>query len=110
MLATHRVSWELANGRPVPVGMCVCHRCDVRACVNPAHLFLGTYADNLADMRQKRRGARETTNGVKRLTDAEVVEIKRLRASGISQNKVAAQFGVSQSLISRIDSGERRAS
>lgn len=53
-LYTHRVSWELHFG-PVPEGMCVLHHCDVRRCVRPEHLFLGTKADNTADMMAKGR-------------------------------------------------------
>ena len=50
----HRLAWEEVNG-PIPAGMAVCHSCDVPACCNPAHLFLGTQLDNVTDMRTKGR-------------------------------------------------------
>lgn len=59
---THRVAWEIYRG-PIPNGLCVLHRCDIPACCNPEHLFLGTKADNNADMIAKgraRQGVRQS--------------------------------------------------
>lgn len=54
---SHRAAWELRNG-PIPDGLWVLHRCDVRPCINPEHLFLGTAVDNTADMIRKGRWVR----------------------------------------------------
>ena len=53
----HRLAWAAANG-PIPDGMLVCHKCDVRSCINPNHLWLGTDADNIADRDAKGRTSR----------------------------------------------------
>jgi DNA-binding MarR family transcriptional regulator len=59
----HRLAWEDANGRPIPLGMCILHRCDNPGCVNPEHLFLGSYKDNAADMSAKGRRIVVTKRG-----------------------------------------------
>ena len=99
----HRVTWELTH-RPIPDGMCVCHRCDNPGCVNPAHLFLGTHADNMADKVEKGRSVVNVgeTNGRAKLSEADVVAI---RADTRPQAIIAAQYGISRPSVSKIRLG-----
>lgn len=110
----HRYSYMLHNG-PIPEGMYVCHHCDNRGCVNPAHLFLGTAADNNADrdakgrnamsrLRQE-RGAQFFCNTPK-LTPDLVLEIRSHLTNGLSHRKIARMYGVGKSTISRIGTRE----
>lgn len=105
----HRVAYQLSHG-DIPKGMYVLHRCDNRPCCNPIHLFLGTHADNMADMKTKGRargGNRPgEANSRAKLTAAQVREIRQ-RLSTEPQMALAREFGVSQTTISRILSGKR---
>ncbi|MEQ6351506.1 HNH endonuclease [Ralstonia pseudosolanacearum] len=99
---THRVAWELTHGA-IPDGLHVCHRCDNPCCVNPAHLWLGTHADNLADMKVKGRAARGNRSGTARLESRQVQIIKRLLYLGhCSALEVATLLGVSPATIDAI--------
>ncbi len=103
----HRLSYRLHIGE-IPSGLCVCHRCDNRRCCNPAHLFVGTSADNQADMIAKRRNTRGVTHGMARLTEDDVRRIRSLYAAGgIFQRTIGLQYGLPQSAVSKIVHGER---
>lgn len=97
---THIAAWEVENG-PVPVGAFVCHRCDNPPCVNPRHLFLGTPADNTADMVAKRRHSHGLRHATK-LTETDVIAVRRMLAGGSTQQSVADRFSVSRSMIGQI--------
>jgi predicted DNA-binding protein (UPF0251 family) len=104
-LRSNRAAWELAYG-PIPEGLCVCHKCDNPPCVNPAHLFLGTHADNHADMCAKGRKVHGEGVSNSKLREAQVNEIFLMHANGISQRKIAKHMGVSDSLVWKILHGE----
>lgn len=107
-LRAHRVAWQLMNG-PIPDGLHVLHHCDNPPCVNPAHLFLGTNADNVADKTAKGRGrgGRGEAHRNAKLTADQVREIRELAASGLTQREIAARYGVRHTAIGKILRGER---
>lgn len=98
----HRRAYELMVG-PVPNGMDVCHKCDNRACVNPDHLFIGTRAENMADMVAKGRGAGGCR---KHLTEKQVQEVRRRLNAGVSQAEVARSMNINRGTVSKISLGE----
>lgn len=97
----HRVVWELLHGDPG--ALCVLHDCDNRLCCEPTHLFLGTRTDNDEDCVAKGRRPYGEQDGNRRLSETQVVEIKRLLAEGKQmQKQIAAAYGVSRAAISDI--------
>lgn len=102
--AAHRLAWILTNGQ-IPSGAVVCHRCDNPICGNVEHLFIGTQADNLRDMRRKGRASDGTNveRGVKRynakLTDDLVREARRLSAEGVTFGVLAELFDVDPATV-----------
>lgn len=101
----HRAAWELEYG-PIPTGLYVLHRCDNPACVRLDHLFLGTKADNNADMDAKGRRRTKATQGSahpkSKLTEAKV---KAIRVSSAMGKDLAKKYGVSQTIISAVRKG-----
>lgn len=100
----HRLSYELTE-EPIPDGLYVCHSCDNRRCVRPDHLWLGTYADNMADALDKRRVRRGADHGNARLRPAAVVLIRILAEKGVAGTIIARRFGVSPNTVYGITSG-----
>jgi len=104
----HRYSYELHKG-PIPEGMCVCHTCDNPPCVNPDHLWLGTYAENMADCVSKGRlhDVRGESHPRAKLTTGDVLDIRSWAATGISRAEIARCYCVSGSAICNIVNRER---
>ena len=102
----HRFAWSLTFGK-IPGGMYICHRCDNPPCVNPAHLFLGTPADNNKDkVRKGRQACGERASGA-RLTATQVETIRvRYASEGISQKALAGEYGVSVGCIQGVIDGK----
>jgi hypothetical protein len=98
----HRLAWMLTNGA-IPKGLLVCHNCpagDNPLCCNPAHLWLGTSAQNTRDMMEKGRGQ---NGGNVKLSPAAAVEIRnRYAVGGVSHAQLAHEYGVSGAAISYV--------
>ena len=94
----HRASYLVFNG-PISEGLMVCHTCDNRGCVNPAHLWLGSAADNHSDMVSKGRQPSKIDGGI-------AGEIRQEYLEGVRQVDLAEKYGVSQQMVSRIVRGE----
>jgi HNH endonuclease len=90
--------WKLAYGK-IPTGLCVLHKCDVRACVNPEHLFLGTQNDNVQDCKNKGRIARGAEHHQAKFSETDVLSI---RSDQRMLCTIAQEYSVSIESISAI--------
>lgn len=105
-LRAHRLAYEFAYGA-IPDGLHVLHHCDNRPCCNASHLFLGTNDDNHEDKRTKGRGAKGERMGAAKLTEAQVLDIRRRHASGgVSQRALSREYGVAPGRVCEILSGK----
>jgi hypothetical protein len=102
-MRAHRYAYELAYG-PIPEGQLVCHRCDNPSCCNPEHLFLGTPAENSADMVRKGRSPNRVlkTQPWARLTEETVLHIRADHQAGKTYREIAAEYGVGKTTVESI--------
>lgn len=103
----HRMSYLVKHG-VLPDNMYVCHKCDVRDCINPDHLFLGTALDNVSDMDRKGRRVNKHPLGEEHhaaiLTEDQVKEIRSYPHYKVPRKQLAEKFGVSPTTISQVRS------
>lgn len=113
----HRVSFEAEFG-PIPAGMLIGHSCDrnyasgditYRRCVRPSHLFVCTHLENMRDAMAKNRFRYGGGSPRAKLTDAQVLTIRKRAADGTSYVALAREFGVHKSYVSRIVHYKKRA-
>jgi hypothetical protein len=97
----HRLVCELVTGQPIPPKMYACHKCNVRLCVNPDHLYVGTFHDNMRDMAAAgtQKGERNPSAVLK------AADVIRIRADNREMKHIAGEYGVHRGTIQAIKSG-----
>lgn len=99
----HRLMYEMLHG-DVPSDVLVRHRCDVRSCINPAHLVVGSQKENMADMdsRGRRRPPRGERSALALLSDADALRVRDRADAGENITSLAGEFGVPKAAVWRI--------
>jgi len=101
-LAAHRFSYMVTHKRKIDSSEYVCHKCDNRLCVNPAHLFLGTQQDNMNDMKNKNRQSCGIRCTSAKLNDKKVIAIRELHKIGMTPKMLSNKYNVGTMAIYRI--------
>src|SRR6185312_12082833 len=106
----HRLSWRIYFGE-IPPNAEVCHRCDVKACVNPAHLFVGSHRDNMLDAWRKQivkkpPSRRGTSHAMAKLTEEQVLVIRARRSSGETVRAIARDYAVTPACVAYAARGD----
>lgn len=115
VVGAHRLAYTEHHGIPLSsiAGQLVRHKCDVRNCVNPEHLELGTHQDNTDDRESRGRGAKGERSGAAKLTDAQCLEMRAVYVKGSKTHgsvALAAQYGVSHRAALDVVKGVRHVS
>lgn len=105
--SAHRYSYEIHYGKIFDEKV-ICHTCDIKLCVNPEHLFIGTQKDNIQDMLSKERDNRPkgSRNHFSKVTEEQVIGIKELLKKGFGVKEVSEIYKVAYSLIAQIKYGK----
>lgn len=102
-LRAHRLMFELHHGNEIGPGLCVLHSCDVRHCVNPDHLRVGTNAENVADRVRRRRTKRGSQHGRAKLDEQKVVAARiAYHVEGVSISALARRYKVDRKTMRRV--------